>query len=146
MQTIFTDAKSQDLYSLFKKEAQQLSDEAHYREAATQILGDLEHLFRIETASTFLFALFEHLLIEWACCKLQFPHLNVFTIQLLGKDDPNQGDPEIYIDRWRSYISSYTSVSSLSVAASTICRSVATGDAYQWLNGAQDQAPVPSKV
>jgi len=87
VQTIFTDAKSQDLYSLFKKEEQQPGDEVHYREAAAQISGDLEHLFRIE----------------------MLPHLNVFTIQLLGKDDPNQEDPEIYIDRWRSYTASYTS-------------------------------------
>jgi len=35
--------------------------------------------------------------------------LNVFTVQLLGKDDPSQEDPEIYIDRWRSYVASYTS-------------------------------------
>jgi len=87
VQTIFTDAKSQDLYNLFKKEGQQPSDEVHYRETAAQILGDLEHLFRIET----------------------LPHLNVFTVQLLGKDDPNQEDPELYIDRWRLYIASYTS-------------------------------------
>ena len=53
MQTIFTDAKSQDLYGLFKKEGQQPSDEVHYREAAAQILGDLEHLFRVEMARTF---------------------------------------------------------------------------------------------
>jgi len=59
----------------------------HYRETAAQILGDLEHLFRIE----------------------MLPHLNVFTVQLLGKDDPNQENPEIYIDRWKSYITSYTS-------------------------------------
>ncbi|KAF9652603.1 hypothetical protein BDM02DRAFT_3153710 [Thelephora ganbajun] len=87
VQTIFTDAKSQDLYNLFKKEGQQPSDEGHYREASGQILGDSEHLFRIEI----------------------LPHLNVFTVQLLGKDDPSQEDPEIYIDRWRSYITSYTS-------------------------------------
>jgi len=43
--------------------------------------------------------------------KPQLPHLNVFTVQLLGKDDPSQEDPEVYIDRWRSYIASYTSVS-----------------------------------
>lgn len=49
MQTIFTDPKSQDLYNLFKGEGQRLNDEVHYRETAAQILGDLEHLFRIET-------------------------------------------------------------------------------------------------
>jgi len=86
VQAIFTDAKSQELYNLFK-EGQQPNDEVHYREAAARILGDLEHLFRIEA----------------------LPHLNVFTVQLLGKDDPSQEDPEIYIDRWRSYIASYTS-------------------------------------
>jgi hypothetical protein len=48
VQTIFADAKSQDLYNLFKKEGQQSSDEANYREVAAQILGELEHLFRIE--------------------------------------------------------------------------------------------------
>ena len=52
VQTIFTDAKTQDLYNLFKKEGQQPSDEVHYRETAAQILGDLEHLFRIETVCT----------------------------------------------------------------------------------------------
>ena len=49
VQTIFADAKTQDLYNLFKKEGQQPTDEVHYRETAAQILGDLEHLFRIET-------------------------------------------------------------------------------------------------
>ena len=39
--------KSQDLYNLFK-EGRQPSDEAQYREATAQILGDSEHLFRIE--------------------------------------------------------------------------------------------------
>jgi hypothetical protein len=48
VQIIFTDAKSQDLYKLFRKEGQQLSNEAHYRETTAQILGDSEHLFRIE--------------------------------------------------------------------------------------------------
>lgn len=48
VQIIFTDAKSQDLYNLFRKEGQQPNNEAHYRETTAQILGDLEHLFRIE--------------------------------------------------------------------------------------------------
>ena len=52
VQTIFTDPKSQDLYNLFKGEGQQSGDEVHYRETAAQILGDLEHLFRIETVRT----------------------------------------------------------------------------------------------
>lgn len=120
MQTIFTDAKSQDLYSLFK-EGQQLSDEPHYREAAAQILGDLEHVFRVETARAFLFEVSECLLMTTSCLvEMQLPHLNVFTIQLLGKDDPNQEGPEIYIDRWRSYISSYTSVGGIGTVPSTI--------------------------
>jgi paired amphipathic helix protein Sin3a len=111
VQTIFTDAKSHDLYSLFKKESQQPSDEVRYREAAAQVLGDLEHLFRIEMARTHLFELSENALIITSCLVgIQLPHLNVFTIQLLGKDDPNQEDPEIYIDRWRLYITSYASV------------------------------------
>ena len=54
VQTIFTDAKTQDLYNLFKKEGQQPTDEVHYRETAAQILGDLEHLFRIETVRAVL--------------------------------------------------------------------------------------------
>lgn len=48
VQIVFTDAKSQDLYNLFRKEGQQPSNEAHYRETTAQILGDSEHLFRIE--------------------------------------------------------------------------------------------------
>jgi len=55
VQIIFTDAKTQDLYNLFK-EGQQPSDEARYREAAAQILGDSEHLFRLETVRGVLFA------------------------------------------------------------------------------------------
>lgn len=54
VQIIFTDAKSQDLYNLFK-ERQQPSDEAHYRELAVQISGDSEHLFRIEMVRAFFF-------------------------------------------------------------------------------------------
>lgn len=53
VQTIFTDAKSQELYSLFKKEGRQPNDEVQNREAAAQILGDLEYLFRVETACNF---------------------------------------------------------------------------------------------
>ena len=116
MQTIFADAKSQDLYTLYKKEGQKPSDEVHYREASAQILGDLEHLFRAETARAFIFEASEYLLMNASCpVKIQLPHLNVFTIQLLGKDDPNQEDPEIYIDRWRSYITSYTSVGGIGI-------------------------------
>lgn len=48
VQIIFTDPKSQDLYNLFRKERQQPSNEAHYRETTAQILGDSEHLFRTE--------------------------------------------------------------------------------------------------
>jgi len=60
VQTIFTDPKTQDLYNLFKREGQQPSDEVQYREAAAQILGDSEHLFRIETVCAALFEVFEH--------------------------------------------------------------------------------------
>lgn len=125
MQTIFADAKSQDLYSLFKKEEQQPGDEVHYREAAAQISGDLEHLFRIEMARVLLFEVSGYLLIIASCPVLiQLPHLNVFTIQLLGKDDPNQEDPEIYIDRWRSYTASYTSVGGIDRVTPTAYRFV----------------------
>ena len=147
MQTIFTDAKSHDLYSLFKKEGQQPSDEVRYREAAAQILGDLEHLFRVEMVRTSLLWVSDHLLMITSCpAKIQLPHLNVFTIQLLGKDDPNQEDPEIYIDRWRSYITSYTSVGGIGTVASTIYQFVIAGDPYKVFDGVQNQVSVPSKV
>jgi paired amphipathic helix protein Sin3a len=139
VQTIFTDAKSQDLYSLFKKEGQQPSEEVHYRETAAQILGDLEHLFRIEMARAVISEVSEYLLINGSCrVKLQLPHLNVFTVQLLGKDDPNQENPEIYIDRWKSYITSYTSVSSLDTIVHTTHRCATVGDTYKGLNEVQD--------
>lgn len=147
MQTIFTDAKTQDLYSLFKREGQQPSDEVHHRETAAQTLGGLEHLFRIEMARMFLFGVSERLpIIASYPVKTQLPRLNVFTIQLLGKDDPNQEDPEIYIDRWRSYIASYTSVGGNGTFVSTIYRFVPTGDPYEGLDGVQNQPSVPSKV
>ena len=84
-----------------------------------------------------------------ASCRveLQLPHLNVFTVQLLGKDDPSQEDPELYIDRWRSYITSYTSVSGLlPVSALTIYHPIITGASYKGFSGIQEQASVPSKV
>jgi len=73
--------------------------------------------------------------------------LNVFTVQLLGKDDPSQEDPEFYIDRWRSYIASYTSVSSfLGTAIPTVYQYVITGNPHKGLDGIQYQATIPSKV
>jgi len=79
--------------------------------------------------------------------KLQLPHLNVFTVQLLGKDDPSQEDPEIYIDRWRSYITSYTSVSNLlGTAAPTTHQLFTTGNSYKGLDRTEEQVSVPSKV
>ena len=142
---IFTDTKSQDLYNLFK-EGQRPSNEASYREAMVKILGDLEHLFRIEMARAFLPCAPEYLLTTPRGVQSQLPSLSVFTIQLLGKDDPNQEDPEIYIDRWRSYITSYTSVSSLGKAPSAIDRFATLGDCYEGLCRIEDQASVPSKV
>ena len=147
MQTIFADAKSQDLYNLFKGEGQQSSDEARYRETAAKILGDLEHIFRVEMVCAAPFEVPEHPPIIALRVKSQLPHLSVFTVQLLGKDDPSQEDPEFYIDRWRSYITSYTSVSSLpSKSASTTHHFVTIGTSYKGLGGIQEQAPVPSKV
>jgi len=54
VQIIFTDAKIQDLYNLFKEERQP-GDEAHYRGVAAQILGDSEYLFRTETVCVLIF-------------------------------------------------------------------------------------------
>jgi hypothetical protein len=145
VQIVFTDAKTQDLYNLFKKEGQQSNDEARNREAAAQILGDSEHLFRVETVRGVLFTVNEN---RPSCqVKLQIPHLNVSTVQLLGKDDPSQEDPEFYLDRWRSYITSYTSVSSpLGTTVPSIYRFVTTGNPYKGPDGIQDQVSIPSKV
>ena len=144
VQIIFTDAKTQGLYNLFRKEGQQPSDEARYREAAVQILGDSEHLFRTETVHGVLFVVNERSSYR---VKLQLPHLNVFTVQLLGKGDPSQEDPEFYIDRWRSYITSYTSVSSLlGIAIPTIDRFVTAGNPHEELDGIQTQVSIPPKV
>jgi hypothetical protein len=43
--------------------------------------------------------------------KLIASTLECFHCSIARGDDPNQEDPELYIDRWRSYIASYTSVS-----------------------------------
>ena len=76
----------------------------------------------------------------------QLPRLNVFTVQLLGKDDPSQEDPEVYIDRWRSYIASYTSVSSPPTAVVPTTYPFIAGNPYKGLDGMQEQVSIPPKV
>lgn len=89
----------------------------------------------------------EHLLITASRrAKSQLPRLNVFTVQLLGKDDPNQEDPEVYIDRWRSYIASYTSVSSALTTVVPTAHPPIAGNPHKGLDGMQEQTSIPPKV
>jgi paired amphipathic helix protein Sin3a len=49
---VFSDTKSQDLYALLKKERENMApsvqEEAEYRKEAEKILGDTDHLFRVD--------------------------------------------------------------------------------------------------
>ena len=53
----------------------------------------------------------------------------------------------MYIDRWRSYIASYTSVSSPpATVAPTTYHFVIAGNSYKGLNRIREQTSVPPKV
>ncbi|EPQ53755.1 hypothetical protein GLOTRDRAFT_139874 [Gloeophyllum trabeum ATCC 11539] len=91
IQLALSDSKSMELYELLKKERAITSpvsqDYINLRKQAEAILGPDENLFRI----------------DW------YPDLKSVTIQLLGKDDASDTDPEVLSGRWQAYLDSFVS-------------------------------------
>ncbi|KZT20179.1 hypothetical protein NEOLEDRAFT_1182706 [Neolentinus lepideus HHB14362 ss-1] len=91
IQLALSDPKSMDLYEQLRKERQILmpvsQDYINLRKQAEAILGPDENLFRID----------------------QYPDAKSMTIQLLGKDDASDNDPEVLSGRWQSYLDSFVS-------------------------------------
>ncbi|KAI0341407.1 hypothetical protein BDW22DRAFT_1430067 [Trametopsis cervina] len=93
VQTILSDARSQDLFDILRKErelvAPSTQDIINCRKSTERILGPDENLFRM----------------VW------LPDSRTTTIQLIGKDDSSIDDTEALTSRWQAYVDSYVSPS-----------------------------------
>jgi len=91
VQTIFADAKSQELLEILKRDRSLASpttqDQINSRLGTEKALGPDENLFRV----------------DW------LPDSKTMTIQLLGKDDSSFDDSEVLTGRWQTYIESFVS-------------------------------------
>ncbi|TFK20645.1 hypothetical protein FA15DRAFT_689033 [Coprinopsis marcescibilis] len=96
IQSVFSDAKSQDLLDTLRRErslaATTSQDQINTRRSAEKVLGPDENLFRIDWLSD----------------------SKTVTIQLIGKDDSSFDDSEVLTGRWQSYIDSYVSADATS--------------------------------
>ncbi|THG98893.1 hypothetical protein EW026_g3371 [Hermanssonia centrifuga] len=91
VQTLLSDAKSQELFDLLRRERDianpTTQDLINSRKNTERVLGPDENLFRM----------------DW------LPDAKIVTIQLLGKDDSSFDDSEVLTGRWQAYVESYVS-------------------------------------
>lgn len=72
-------------------------------------MGDPDqHLFRLDWVSQLNCS--SGVFVLLILFMLQNPELKSMSLQLLGNGDPSREEPEVYVQRWQSYIESFTSV------------------------------------